>query len=133
MHRRVGILKPGQFVGFLTHSVREHQVTGNGLLHQLRVDLYAPVIDTLIDPVVLPLLHRHREFLQPFINVHLSVNILNAVILKLLPVRRVMLRKIPGTHPITLRWLTGHGKQLDQPLAFLVFLLAGLQHGANIL
>ena len=73
--------------------------------------------------VMLPLLLRHREFLQPLINVHLGVDILNAVILKLLPVSRVMLRKIPGTHPITLRWLTGHGKQLDQPLAFLVFLL----------
>ena len=80
-----------------------------------------------------PFLLRHREFLQPLINVHLSVDILNAVILKLLPICRVMLRKIPGTHPITLRWLTGHGKQLDQPLAFLVFLLAGLQHSANIL
>ena len=82
---------------------------------------------------MLPLLLRHREFLQPLINVHLGVDILNAVILKLLPVCRVMLRKIPGSHPIAFRRLTGHGKQLDQPLTFLVFLLAGLQHGANIL
>lgn len=62
-----------------------------------------------------------------------AVDVINKELLKLLPICWVMLRKIPGTHPIAFRRLTGHGKQLDQPLAFLVFLLAGLQHGSNIL
>ena len=128
----IWILKTSQLVGFLAHGIGEHQVTGDCFLYQFRVDPHATVIDALIGAVVLPFQFRHRKLLQPFVDVHLGVDILNAVILELRPVRRVMLREIPGTHPVGFRRLARYRKQLDEPLTFFVFLLAGLQHRADI-
>ena len=128
----IRIFQPGQLVGFFAHGIGEHQVTGDCFLYQFRVDPHATVIDALIGAVVLPFQFRHRKLLQPFVDVHLGVDILNAVILELRPVRRVMLREIPGTHSVGFRRLARYRKQLDEPLTFFVFLLAGLQHRADI-
>ena len=96
----IWILKTSQLVGFLAHGIGEHQVTGDCFLYQFRVDPHAAVIDALIRAVMLPFQFCHRELLQSFVDVYLGIDILNAVILELRPVRRVMLREIPGTHPI---------------------------------
>lgn len=78
----IRILQPGQLIGFLAHGIRKHKVTGNGLFHQLGIDLHATVVDALVGTVMLPLLLRHREAFQAVVDVHLGVDILN------LPARR---------------------------------------------
>ena len=82
---------------------------------------------------MLPLLLRHRESFQAIVDVHLGVDILNAVILELRPVCREVRRQVSDSHPIGFCGLAGHGKQLDEPFALFVLLLICLQHRANIL
>ena len=128
----IRVFKSRQLVGFPAHGIGEHQVAGDCFLHQLRIDSHAAVIDALIRAIMLPFQFRHWELFQSLIDVYLGIDILNAVILELCPVRRVMLRKIPGPHPVGFRRLARYRKQLDEPLTFFVFLLAGLQHRTDI-
>lgn len=79
----------------------------DGLLDQFRVDPYATVVDTLIHPVVMPLPGRHWKAFQPLVDVHLRVNVLNAVVLELCPVFREVVREVSGSSAVGLGRLAG--------------------------
>ena len=129
---RVRILQPGQFVSFLAHGIRQEQVAGNSLLHQLCVDLHATVVDAFIYPVVMPLPVRHREAFQPFVDINFCVDILDAVVLELRPLLRQMMRKIACAAAVFLGRSARHRKQFDELFAFFILLLRGSQHLADI-
>ena len=129
----VRVLQPGQLIRFRSHGIRQKQVASDSLLDQFRVDPYATVVDTLIYPVVMQLSVGHWEAFQPLVDVHLRVNVLNAVVLELRPVFREVVREVSGSPAVGLGRLAGRRKQLDEPFALLVLLLCGSQDLADIL
>ena len=129
---RIRVLQPGQLICFRSHGIRQKEVTGDGLLDQFRVDPYATVVDTLIHPVVMPLPGRHWKAFQPLVDVHLRVNVLNAVVLELRPVFREVVWEVSGSPTVGLGRLAGCREQLDEPFALLVLLLRGSQDFTDV-
>ena len=80
----------------------------------------------------MPLPVRHREAFQTLVDVHLCVNVLNAVVLELRPIFRQMMRKVSCAATVAFGRLAGRRKQLDEPFALLVLLLRGSQDFADV-
>ena len=129
---RVRILQPRQLIRFRAHGIRQEQITGNSLLDKFRINLHATVVDTLVYPVVMPLPGRHWKAFQSLVDVHLRVNVLNAVVLELCPVFREMVWKIACSAAVALGRLAGRRKQLDEPFTFFVLLLCGSQDFTDV-
>ena len=103
-----------------------------GLLDQFRVDPYATVVDTLIHPVVMPLPGRHWKAFQPLVDVHLRVNVLNAVVLELRPVLREMAWKIACAAAVGFGRFAGNREESDEVFAFLHLLLGQFERYGDV-
>ena len=129
---RIRVFQPGQFICFRSHGIRQKQVAGDSLPNQFRVDPYATVVNTLIHPVVVPLPGRHWKTFQPLVDIHLRVNVLNAVVLELFPVFREVVWEVSGSPAVGLGRLAGRREQLDESFALLVLLLCGSQDFTDV-
>ena len=116
----------------IPHEPVHNESTRTQLNSREEAVTYATVVDTLIHPVVMPLPVGHREAFQPLVDVHLRVNVLNAVVLELRPVFREVVRKVSGSPAVRLGRLAGRGEQLDESFALLILLLCGSQDLAYI-
>ena len=96
------------------------------------VDHHTAVVNALIHVVVIPLMVGQRESLQLLADGSFCANVLQAVILELLPLLRSMVREIAGSAAVSFCGLTGDGKILDQIVPRLVLLVSGLQRKCRI-
>ena len=125
----VGVLQPGDRAGLFQMGALEPLVTTDGLGHQGAVQQNAPVVDALVEMVVLPLLLGDRETGQSLLDGHLRLYIPEVVGFEGGPLLRRVCRKaakggaIPG--------LRRCAEIAHQVFALLEFLLLQAQHGAG--
>ena len=123
------ILQPGDRAGLFQMGALEPLVTTDGLGHQGAVQQNAPVVDALVEMVVLPLLLGDRETGQSLLDGHLRLYIPEVVGFEGGPLLRRVCRKaakggaIPG--------LRRCAEIAHQVFALLEFLLLQAQHGAG--
>ena len=102
------------------------------MLNQRSVNHHTPVIDALIEVVVVPLEGRHREALQFVPYIPLCPDILQTVRFEALPLSGSVQRKVARPAAVGCCGLTGLAEILDQVFTRLVFLFSCLQHNSRL-
>ena len=114
----------GQFlVGLFIHV--------DGVFHQSHVDQDAPVVDLLVDAVLVPHFVRHGIVGQPALDLHFRFHVAPVVHDELLPPVGGVRGKIPGALPVGLGRSAGTAEVADQVSARFQLLLLQPQHRAG--
>ena len=125
----VGVLQPGDRAGLLQMGALEPLVTADGLGHQGAVQQDTPVVDALVEMVVVPLFRRNRKAGQLLLNGHLRLHIPKVIGFEGNPLLRGVCRK-PAEGGAILG-LSRRAEITHQVFAFLELLFLQPQHGAH--
>ena len=127
----VGVVQGGQFLHGMSQFGAGSTVHLNGLPHQFHIQPHTPIIDLLIQVVLVPYAVRHRKFRKPSLDSHFGFHITDIVFFESQPLIRGMGRKVAGTLTVGFRGRTGLTKILDEFFAFSQLLLFQTQHGTD--
>ena len=123
----VGIVQHGQLLQFSSQLLPGLFIHGDGVFHQRPVQRDAPVVDLLIEVILLPHLVRHRVIPQALLNAHLCFHIAQVVGFEGGPPVRSVCREMT-------RAILGRNTEiLDQILALGQLLLVQPQRRSGIL
>ena len=105
--------------------------SADGVFHQGHIDQDAPVIDLLVDAVLIPHFFRHGVVGQPALDLHFRFHVAPVVNDELLPAVGGVLRKVSGALPVGLGRSAGTAEVADQVAARFQLLLLQPQHRAG--
>ena len=129
----VGVLQPGAVAHTPPEVLLRLGVNVDGSLHQRHVHEDAPVVDFLVEVVLIPNEVRYGELRQPRLDAKLHLNVPGVVFLEQRPFLRVVPREVPGAPAVLLGGTAGLTEVFDEVGAFFHFLLVQLQHRAHTL
>ena len=133
LRRRVGIRKPGQFIG----SGRDHLavlvITENCILHQLLIHQNPTVIDLLIHPVQLHFRFWDGKFPQFLPDLPLRIHIPDTVSFEPFPFLRCVLWSVPSSATVGFRGLTWYGEEPDKVSTFLQLFSLNIQDFTHVI
>ena len=108
-------------------------VDPQSLLYHFPVDHDAPVIDLLVEMILVPYKVRDRVVLQALLYLQFYLHVPLIIFLKQRPFFRRMFGKVPGSAAVALGRSAGAAEVSDQVLPFFEFLLVEAEDGADLL
>ena len=123
----VRVIQHGELFQLGSQFLARAFVDGNGAAHQSHVHGEAPVVDLLVEVILIPYRIWHRILPQPLLNAHFSFHVAQVVGFE----GRPFVGRISGQMPLSV--LARNTEILDEVFAFRELLLIQPQCGSSIL
>ena len=131
LYNAVGVFQSCSFPHPGTEGLFRLGVNGDGLADQRHVYQDAPVVDFLVEVVLIPDEIRDGEFCQPCFDSKFHYHIPDVVFFEQIPFLWGVVRKVPGAPAVLLGGAAGLAEIFDKVGAFLHLLLVQFQYRAH--